>query len=160
MSSLLMVHFPLLLCDIVERRSQYFSEAKSWVPNCPSGYIGWRDGTTTLCYSRLPSPVRNFEFGHGNLQPPKIWSTNTRKPLLLSCHLSLSTDGRKKENLLFPMNAIVVLGIKIAPCMGYGLITLGVLKVRSKKSVWVGPFIPERNGKKHTLSIKNDKSRV
>jgi hypothetical protein len=30
----------------------------------PSGYIGWRAGTTTLCYSRLCPPVRYYEFGY------------------------------------------------------------------------------------------------
>jgi hypothetical protein len=30
----------------------------------PSGYIGWRVGTTTPCHSGLYPPVRNYEFGY------------------------------------------------------------------------------------------------
>ncbi len=35
----------------------------------PSGYIGWRAGTTTLCHSRLYSPVRDYQFGYCSQLP-------------------------------------------------------------------------------------------
>jgi hypothetical protein len=33
----------------------------------PSGYIGWRAGTTALCLSRIYPPVRDCEYGYGRI---------------------------------------------------------------------------------------------
>jgi hypothetical protein len=42
----------------------------------PSGYLGWRAGTTTLCHSRLYSPVSDYEFGYRKPSNKTVAVTN------------------------------------------------------------------------------------
>jgi hypothetical protein len=44
-----------------------WGEKLTLVQDCrtgPPGYIVWRAGTTTLCWSQLYPPVRDYEFGY------------------------------------------------------------------------------------------------
>jgi hypothetical protein len=89
--------------------------------------------------------------------PPKILTTNTTKPSLLSATLLLFIiidDG----NILFPICAFVVIGIKIVPCMGYGLTSLGSPRVQAKKG---RSFLKETiKNTSSFVSLKWIKSRV
>ncbi len=57
----------------------------------PSGYIGRRVGTTTICLSRLYPPLKDYKFGYSTVNSTVYQVTGstvrscTAKPLLFKC---------------------------------------------------------------------------
>jgi hypothetical protein len=68
---------------------------------CPSGYIGWRSGTTTLCNSRLFSQRRDYEFGYW----PPVPSMLTPHPYSLTfCNVELQHFAKEAFSFSISIN--------------------------------------------------------
>jgi hypothetical protein len=63
----------------------------------PSGYIGWRHGTTTLCHSRFYPPERDYEFGYSIPANPTQRPV-TQSPMIVFSFLTLKKFKTKSMN--------------------------------------------------------------
>ncbi len=63
----------------------------------PSGYKGWRAGTTTQCLSQLYPPVRDYEFGYRKLLSCRLQWPRQVLPVVLLRRIREGKWSRREE---------------------------------------------------------------